>query len=86
MWMRLHDLSMEYWGPAFLLDIAASVGEPLRIDEINFRKEPGTYARILVDVDFTAGGGTYSIGEIWEYENCPDFCSQYNSAGYMILG
>lgn len=51
-WVKLFELPMEYWEPRFLMDIVGRIRESLRIDPRTPRKELGTYARILVDVNF----------------------------------
>lgn len=91
--MHLHDLSMEYWGPAFLLDIAIGVGEPLGIDERILKKEFGTFTRMLIDIDFSKElpeeilmqreRFEFLIGV--EYENCPAFYSQCHAVGMMLI-
>lgn len=52
-WIRIFELPMEYRDPAFLMDIAGGVGEPLKIDRRTLWKEMGNYAQVLVDIDFT---------------------------------
>lgn len=44
---------MEYWDTIYPMDIAGGIGEPRRIDERALKKELGTFARVLVDIDFT---------------------------------
>lgn len=44
---------MEYWDPAFIMDLAGGIGEPLKIYVRTLRKKTGNYVRILVDIDFT---------------------------------
>lgn len=46
---------MEYWDPAIVIDMTIGIGEPHCIDDRTLRKEICTYARILIDVDFTRG-------------------------------
>lgn len=88
-WIRLHELLMEYWDPAFLMDLACGIGEPLRIDAKMLRKELGTYVRILVDVDFTKGipeeilvqREKFEFLIFVEYKNLPKFCSHCVTLG-----
>lgn len=49
-WIRLY-LSVEYWHPHNLLEIAKAVGNPLRVDRATIDKTNGQYARILVEID-----------------------------------
>lgn len=81
---------MEYWHPFFLLDMAIGIGEPLRIDEKTLKKELQTYAKILIDIDFTkllpeeilVQRERFEFIMKVEYENYPSFCRQYGSIGH----
>lgn len=84
---------MEYWDPAFLLDIDGGIGEPLRIDRRILRKEVGTYAHVLVDVDFTrllleeilVQRERFEFLTMVEYENIPSFCKHCIAVGHDVI-
>lgn len=91
-WARLYELPMEYWDPAFLLDIAGGIGEPLKIYGKTLRKELGTFARVLVDVDLTKSlveefliqRQRFEFMVYVDYENLPDFCSNCSAVGHNV--
>lgn len=91
-WVRIYELSMEYWKPDFLYDIAKGIGTPLRIDKKTLDKELGLYARILVDVDFAKEipeqiliqRKDFEFFVYIEYERCPSFCKQCGVVGHEL--
>lgn len=88
-WVRLFELSMEYWEPAFLMGIAGAKGEPLKIDD-SLRKEFGTYARRLVDINFAKPlpediliqRVRFEFMTYVGYENLPEFCEHCQAVGH----
>lgn len=50
-WIRLHELPLEFRKKQNVQNVATGVGLPLKIDPLSHYH--GTYARVLVDVDFT---------------------------------
>lgn len=91
-WVRFFDLPMEYWDPIFLMDIAGGIGEPLRIDERTLRKEFGSFARVLVDMDFTrplpeeilVQRERFEFFIYAEYEKLPSFCTHCVTVGHDV--
>lgn len=82
-WVRIFGLSLEYWRPTLLFDIAKGIGMPSQFDEKNVNKELGLYARILVDIDFVHGLPEKILVQqrdckffvSIEYEKLPTFCN-----------
>lgn len=74
------------------MDIKGVIGEPLKIDDKTLRKELGSFARVLVDVDFTKNlPEEILIQREWfefmtylEYENLPAFCLQCMAVGHDL--
>lgn len=83
---------MEYWDPSFLFDLAGGIGEPLKIDGKTIRKELGTYARILIDVDLSkplveeilVQRERFEFLTYMEYENLPEFCRNCAAVGHDV--
>lgn len=51
-WIRMHELLLEYRKEQNVLNIARGVGLPLRINPLMISLYRGLYARVLVDIDF----------------------------------
>ena len=91
-WVRLFDLSWEYWHPKIISDLARGIGVPLRLDKATSDGDFGHYARVLVDVDVSSVLPTTVLLErdefhssfiAVEYENLPAFCSTCSSIGHL---
>ena len=91
-WVRLFDLSWEYWHPKIISDLARGIGVPLRLDKATSDGDFGHYARVLVDVDVSSVLPTSVLLErdefhssfiAVEYENLPVFCSTCSSIGHL---
>ncbi|PNX62170.1 hypothetical protein L195_g061024, partial [Trifolium pratense] len=56
-WVKLFNLSQEYWQKSILFTIASSVGTPICIDSVTARpmheRTFGQFARVLVDMDLS---------------------------------
>jgi len=50
-WVRFHNLPLEYWKPITLFEIVRAVGMPITIDENTRNHAFGRYPRVLVDVN-----------------------------------
>lgn len=50
LWIRIYELSLEYWHPSIILGIARAVGKPLKIDDRSLSGIYGHYVRVLVEV------------------------------------
>lgn len=51
-WIRLHDIPLEYRKEHNILNIAGGVGLPLKINPLTSSLYHGLYARVHVDIDF----------------------------------
>lgn len=50
-WIRIYELSIEYWYSSVILGIARAIGVPLKIDERSLNGSLGHFVRVLVEVD-----------------------------------
>lgn len=50
-WVRIYELSIEYWNPKLILGIASAVGNPVKVDERSTDGSLGHFTRVLVEVD-----------------------------------
>jgi hypothetical protein len=50
-WIKLHNLPMEYWNTACLGHVASGVGNPLCVDSVTEEQRRLAFARVLVEVD-----------------------------------
>ncbi|XP_026428613.1 uncharacterized protein LOC113324505 [Papaver somniferum] len=93
-WVHLPGLHAELWTERSLLSIGKAVGNPIVVDQRTLNLEFGSYASVLVDVDFakhipdrillTAGGRTF-----WQYVELPKhpkFCLHCNIVGHNESG
>ncbi|KAK0587194.1 hypothetical protein LWI29_018861 [Acer saccharum] len=91
-WVRLFNLSWEYWHPKIISDLARGIGVPLRLDKATSDGDFGHYARVLVDMDMSSVLPTLVLLERdefhssftgVEYENLPAFCSTCSFIGHL---
>lgn len=52
-WVRMYVIPLEFYKEQNLMNIAAAMGTPLKIDSATISIYQGFYARILVDVDIS---------------------------------
>ncbi|XP_058776274.1 uncharacterized protein LOC131650588 [Vicia villosa] len=95
-WIRIHDLSQEYWRPRIVFAIASSIGTPICIDFASnksaFERPFGHFVRVLVDLGLTKEfvykllvervGFAFFVDI--EYEKVPEFCSYFSCIGHNI--
>lgn len=91
-WIRIYELSLEYWHPSMIFGIARAVGKPLKIDDRSLCGIYGHYVRVLVEVDLsmplqdqvmverTGHCAFVSIA----YEYLPEFCSHCRVVGHSV--
>ncbi|KAL8511866.1 hypothetical protein ACS0TY_018340 [Phlomoides rotata] len=89
-WVRIMDLSMEYWQPSIHEAIASAFGTLIRIDDRTFHRRMGHYARILVEIDMKTGliekimykrAGVCSFATL-VFERLPEFCRNCGIVGH----
>ena len=52
-WVRLHDLGLQYWGTKCLSALVSTIGRPMMIDKITKDRSMVKFARVLVDVEIS---------------------------------
>ncbi|XP_062085930.1 uncharacterized protein LOC133792036 [Humulus lupulus] len=53
LWIRLHDLGLQYWGNKCLSALVSTVGKPIMVDQYTRDRSRIQFARILVEMDIT---------------------------------
>lgn len=91
-WIRLPNLPLEYWDSQNLARLAASVGEPMLMDEQTSSWGRCSYARVCVRIDLArklpkgiwAHGLNGRFFQPIEYEGIPIICSKCGRIGHKI--
>lgn len=81
-WIRIYELSQDYWRPKILFEIAGSLGTPISLDDATRNRVFGHYARVLVDVHLNEilfdrillEREDYAFFVGIDYERLPSFC------------
>ncbi|KAM6562940.1 hypothetical protein CsatB_022938 [Cannabis sativa] len=53
LWIRLHDLGLQYWGTNCLSALVSTVGKPIMVDQHTKDRIRVQFARVLVEMDIT---------------------------------
>ncbi|XP_062114133.1 uncharacterized protein LOC133825166 [Humulus lupulus] len=53
LWIRLHDLGLQYWGNKSLSALVSIVGKPIMVDQHTRDRTRVQFARVLVEMDIT---------------------------------
>ncbi|XP_062103597.1 uncharacterized protein LOC133814683 [Humulus lupulus] len=53
LWIRLHDLGLQYWGSKCLSAFVSTIGKPIMVDKFTRERSRVQFARILVEVEIT---------------------------------
>ncbi|XP_062080942.1 uncharacterized protein LOC133785744 [Humulus lupulus] len=53
LWIRLHDLGLQYWGNKCLSALVSTVGKPIMVDQHTRDRTRIQFARVLVEMDIT---------------------------------
>ncbi|XP_062086254.1 uncharacterized protein LOC133792370 [Humulus lupulus] len=53
LWIRLHDLGLQYWGNKCLSALVSTIGKPIMVDQYTRDRTRIQFARILVEMDTT---------------------------------
>lgn len=89
-WVRIYELSIEYWHPSVIFGIARALGTPVKIDDLSLNGMFGHYVRVLVDIDLSLPLQDHVMLErqghccfvSLSYEWLPSFCPQCNVVGH----
>nr|KYP53680.1 hypothetical protein KK1_024254 [Cajanus cajan] len=87
------DLPLEYWVPRILFSIAASVGDPILIDNANLNQSYEHFARVLAEFNLAGDfmdqilvereGYAFYVSLV--FEKLPDFCFSCFNIGHRLL-
>ncbi|KAM7476819.1 hypothetical protein LguiB_024062 [Lonicera macranthoides] len=91
-WIRLHDITQEYWDPQLLISIASLVGIPQAIDPSTLSFMYGHYARIQVEIDLIhtlpsrllVKREGYSFEVPVTFESLLKFCTHCQLMGHFV--
>uniref|UniRef100_A0A803NHS2 CCHC-type domain-containing protein n=1 Tax=Cannabis sativa TaxID=3483 RepID=A0A803NHS2_CANSA len=92
LWIRLHDLGLQYWGNNSLSALVSTIGKPIMVDQYTKDRTRVQFARILVEMDImdTPPKSIQFLNEFdqlveqaVEYEWLPVKCKNCNGYGHM---
>ncbi|KAM7510554.1 hypothetical protein LguiB_009429 [Lonicera macranthoides] len=91
-WIKLHEITQEYWDPQMLISIASLVGIPQAIDPHTMGFVFGHFARMQVEVDLLhplpsrllVEREGYSFEVPVSYESVPSFCLHCHTIGHLV--
>ncbi|XP_062094228.1 uncharacterized protein LOC133800288 [Humulus lupulus] len=90
-WIRLPDLSLQYWGTNCLSALVSTIGKPIMIDKITKDRSMIKFAQILVDMEISESLPKYIsyinergqvVDQLIDYEWLPTKCSQCKKLGH----
>ncbi|XP_062103549.1 uncharacterized protein LOC133814628 [Humulus lupulus] len=53
LWIRLHDLGLQYWGSKCLSALVSTIGKPLLVDKFTKERSRVQFARVLVEMEIS---------------------------------
>ncbi|XP_062110392.1 uncharacterized protein LOC133822162 [Humulus lupulus] len=53
LWIRLHDLGLQYWGSKCISALVSTIGKPLLVDKFTRERSRVQFARVLVEMEIT---------------------------------
>ncbi|XP_062093865.1 uncharacterized protein LOC133799892 [Humulus lupulus] len=53
LWIRLHDLGLQYWGSKCLSVLVSTIGKPLMVDKFTKERSRIEFARVLMEMEIT---------------------------------
>ncbi|XP_062085551.1 uncharacterized protein LOC133791647 [Humulus lupulus] len=53
LWIRLHDLGLQYWGSMCISALGSTIGKPLLVDKFTKERSRVQFARVLVEMEIT---------------------------------
>uniref|UniRef100_A0A803P8U6 DUF4283 domain-containing protein n=1 Tax=Cannabis sativa TaxID=3483 RepID=A0A803P8U6_CANSA len=91
LWIRLHDLGLQYWGTKSLSALVSTIGKPIMVDQHTKDRTRLQYARVLVEMEITDAPPRFipffnEFGQLQdqnvEYEWLPANCTQCSKFGH----
>ena len=85
-WVRIPNLSVEYFDTQFLQKVGAKIGKVLRVDRTTAQADRGQFTRISVEIDLTKPllSKFWLKGKIWkvQYEGTKLICYKCGMMGH----
>ncbi|XP_062114154.1 uncharacterized protein LOC133825192 [Humulus lupulus] len=53
LWIRLHDLGLQYWGSKCLSALVSMIGKPIMVDKFTRERSRVQFVRVLVEIEIT---------------------------------
>ncbi|WOL02301.1 hypothetical protein Cni_G11020 [Canna indica] len=90
-WVQLPELPLEYLQKDILINIAKSIGQPIKLDGFTLRGQRAKYARIYLLWNLSSklragiwiNGGGSSFWQAIAFENVPRLCSYCGKIGHL---
>ncbi|XP_062080440.1 uncharacterized protein LOC133785203 [Humulus lupulus] len=93
LWIRLHDLGLQYWGSNCLSALVSTIGKPIMVDKFTQERTRVQFARVLVEMELSDNPPRIihymnEFGQLVEqgvdYEWLPVKCKNCGSYGHVI--
>lgn len=89
-WIRIYELSVEYWDLTIILGIVRAIGTPIKLDNQSLHGSFGHYVWVLVEINMASPlqeqvmleRTRYSTFVSISFERLLDFCPFCNLIGY----
>ncbi|XP_062114012.1 uncharacterized protein LOC133825027 [Humulus lupulus] len=94
LWIRLHDLGLQYWGSKCISALVSTIGKPLLVDKFTRERSRIQFARVLVEMEITDNPPRSiqfinEYGQIMEqgveYEWLPTKCKVCSGFGHSMV-
>ncbi|XP_062103313.1 uncharacterized protein LOC133814362 [Humulus lupulus] len=94
LWIRLHDLGLQYWGSKCLSALVSMIGKPIMVDKFTTERSRIQFARVLVEMEVTDNPPRSiqflnELGQIMEqgveYEWLPIKCKSCSGFGHSEI-
>lgn len=87
-WVRIEELSVEYYDKEALFEIAKLIGKPIQVDYATDKVTKARYARVCVEIDLRNPLVTRIwVGGFWKpvvYENITSLCFKCGKIGHVL--
>ncbi|XP_062112998.1 uncharacterized protein LOC133824147 [Humulus lupulus] len=94
LWIRLHDLGLQYWGSKCLSALVSTIGKPIMVDKFTREHSRIQFDRVLVEMEVTDNPPRSiqflnELGQIMEqgveYEWLPIKCKTCSGFGHSVM-
>ncbi|XP_062104317.1 uncharacterized protein LOC133815497 [Humulus lupulus] len=94
LWVRLHDLGLQYWGSKCISALVSTIGKPLLVDKFTRERSRVQFVRVLVEMEITdnpprslqfVNEHGQIIEQGVEYEWLPTKCKTCSGFGHSMV-